>query len=396
MIDIKYKNIYDEFIRNYEEIHPNPWHSISKEKLNIIYEELVNNMDINDKYSFNYFMNYIIKNISGKLDAHTLLFDYCPLPINFRIINDEVYVNSPKELMGAKLISINGVDINNIIKSIDNVIVYGTDGKRKHEIEFALFNKNVLLGLPELRNSDSIEYKLETLDNKIITKSFERNVEKTEESEKEFKYAVNMFNEFRYGTENATYYFEDNNLIYNLSSVQSTYKDIINDSLNKLKEEDLSNTSRIIINLTGNNGGNSNIVKYLLDFFKESGKELVAVIDYRLFSAGRHILNDLIKNGCIVVGTEKGTPMNCFGNNTWRVIDGKNFMISEWYFQYSNIDSIPCVITNKEEYNKYITDELLIPIYVHPDIYVEQTVEDFINGINTPLEYAKKMKLRNR
>ena len=45
MISIKYKKIYDEFIKKYEEIHVNPWHEISKDELNDIYKKLVNKIN---------------------------------------------------------------------------------------------------------------------------------------------------------------------------------------------------------------------------------------------------------------------------------------------------------------------------------------------------------------
>lgn len=388
MISLKYKQIYDEFIKKYEETHLNPWHSLSKEKLNIIYETITSMMDINDKYSFNYFINYILKRISGKIDAHTKLFDINPIPINFRIINGEILVNSPKELRGSKLLSINGIDIDIIIKSIDDVITYGTDGKRIYETEIALINKNLLFGLPELRSSDSLIYEIKTLDNELIREEYPKILERTEENEKIYNYSVQQFNEFRYGKNNATYYIEGDTIIYNLSSVQSEFKDKINESLNSLKNEDLNSINRIVVNLTDNTGGNSNIVIDLIDFIKKSGKEIVVVIDYRLFSSGRHILYELIQNGCIVIGTDISTPMNCFGNNTWINIDGNNFMISKWYLNYNNIGNIPCEIKSKEEYNKYINDDVLIPYFIHPDIYVEQTKDDFINEINTAVEYA--------
>ena len=84
MIDIKYKKIYDEFINNYEEIHLDPWHEISKEELDDIYNKLVNDMDINDEYSFCYFIKHIIKRLNGSEDAHTKyspFFD--PIPYTF-------------------------------------------------------------------------------------------------------------------------------------------------------------------------------------------------------------------------------------------------------------------------------------------------------------------------
>lgn len=395
MISLKYKKIYDEFIKKYEEIHLNPWHSVSKEETNVIYDKITNMMDVNDEYSFNYFINYILKRISGKIDAHTKLFDINPIPINFRIINDEVLVNSPQEFRGSKLLSINGIDIDIIIKSIDDIITYGTDGKKIYETEIALMNKNLLFGLPELRNSDSLTYEIITLDNKLVSKEFQKVLEHTDENERIYNYSVLLFNEFRYGKNNATYYIEDDTIIYNLSSVQSDFKEKVNMSLNQLKNEDFNIINRIVVNLTGNTGGNSDIVKDLIDFIKKSGKEIIVVIDYRLFSSGRHILYELMQNACIVIGTDISTPMNCFGNNTWINIDGKNFMISEWYFNYNNDNTIPCEIRSKEEYKKYIYDDALNPNFIHPDIFIEQTKDDFINGINTAVEYAINTKFRD-
>ena len=61
MIDVKYKNIYNRFIEHYKNVHVNPWHEISERELEQLYDSLTNSMDINDEYSFKYFIDYIIK-----------------------------------------------------------------------------------------------------------------------------------------------------------------------------------------------------------------------------------------------------------------------------------------------------------------------------------------------
>ena len=65
MISIKYKNVYEKFIKLYEEIHVNPWHNLSKWKLQVLVDKLVSEMEINDIYSFKYFIDYVIKRLSG-------------------------------------------------------------------------------------------------------------------------------------------------------------------------------------------------------------------------------------------------------------------------------------------------------------------------------------------
>ena len=55
-------------------------------------------MDIVDEYSFKYFMDYIIKRLSGLEDAHTKYQIVDPIPFNFRKFNDDILVNYPDDL----------------------------------------------------------------------------------------------------------------------------------------------------------------------------------------------------------------------------------------------------------------------------------------------------------
>ena len=78
-----YQKIYNKFITEYQNLHINLWHNISKEELeSIIKKFLSNNMGDND-YSFESFTNLIIKKLicltdyiafsSEKLDLLELL-----------------------------------------------------------------------------------------------------------------------------------------------------------------------------------------------------------------------------------------------------------------------------------------------------------------------------------
>ena len=374
MISIKYKIIYDEFIKKYEEIHVNPWHEIDKDKLNDIYEKFVSEINVVDEYSFGYFINYIIKRLSGLTDAHTKYSKIIPVPLNFRMFGNDILVNYPKEIKGAKLISINGIPINQIIVELDNIITYGTDGRRQHELEKTLFNKGILFGLPAFRNSEELEYEFIDINGTNIKRKFKK--------EEEYN---NMFNskEYEYGHPGECRFIR-NALVYTHSSVQNMFKDQIEESIKKLQTEDLTNIDTFIIDIRGNWGGNSSLNDMLMNFIKSNpDKNLICLTDYRVFSAGRYALRDLIDLGATTIGEEIGTPINCYGNSNWFSIDDHYFSVSERYFN----PFLKAQATTKEEFLN-LPEEVKKPIIFHPDVLVEQTKEGYINGVDTILEYA--------
>lgn len=377
MISTKYQNIYEKFVESYKRIHIDPWHEIDEETLNNLHDELVSCMDITDSYNFIYFINYIIKRLNGKSDAHTKLDMVSILPINFKIFADEVLVNYPEELKGASLKSINGISIKQIISEIDAVISYGTEGKRKFETEKALFNKCIMFGLPSLRETSKLIYEFTNLNGETVTKTFNR--KKSDDEGKLFDYE-----KYLYG-DTGSYKITNNVLIYNHCSVQSQYETKIKDAIKRLEAEDLSQISTIIIDLRGNTGGNSGLNSLLTDFLnKHMGKKLICLTDYRIFSAGRYALADLIKLGAITIGEGISTPINCFGESNWVLFDEYSFSISGCYFN----PFIHYTARTKEKLLETKTSELLKPYIFEPDINVSQNKNDYINDFDTVLNYA--------
>lgn len=377
MISTKYQNIYEKFVESYKRIHIDPWHEIDEETLNNLHDELVSCIDITDSYNFIYFMDYIIKRLNGKSDAHTKLDMVSILPINFKIFADEVLVNYPEELKGASLKSINGISIKQIISEIDAVISYGTEGKRKFETEKALFNKCIMFGLPSLRETSKLIYEFTNLNGETVTKTFNR--KKSDDDGKLFDYE-----KYLYG-DTGSYKITNNVLIYNHCSVQSQYETKIKDAIKRLEAEDLSQISTIIIDLRGNTGGNSGLNSLLTDFLnKHMGKKLICLTDYRIFSAGRYALADLIKLGAITIGEGISTPINCFGESNWVLFDEYSFSISGCYFN----PFIHYTARTKEKLLETKTSKLLKPYIFEPDINVSQNKNDYINDFDTVLNYA--------
>ncbi len=361
MINKKYEILYNDFIEHYKRVHINPWHEINEEQLNELYNKLINVMDVVDIYSFKYFIDYIIKRLCGETDAHTKFELLSLLPINFRIFDNDILVNFPNNLKNGKLISINGINIDVIINELIDTISYGTEGKKKYELEKSLFNKVKLFGIPSLRESNELVFEIEKTDGK------KENIKFTK-YEKYLKDQLFDYDEYRYGN-NATYRFVDNCLIYNHSSVQMKFKEKIESTIEMLKKEDLSNIDTIIVDIRGNTGGNSALNKILMDFIKEnSDKKLICLTDYRVFSGGRYALVDLINLGALTIGEEISTPINCYGNSNW-------FNVGEYYFSVSECYFNPLLnysVRSKNEYKNEVTNEILVPYIFHPDILIEE------------------------
>lgn len=379
MITLEYKNMYDAFINHYKEKCVNPWHEISEEELNKIYDGIVTTQNIDNDYSFNYLMNFVIKKLSGKSDAHTVYDDIDCIPMNFKIFNDEVLVNFPEHLKGSKLLAINGLDINVILKEIDNIITYGTEGKKVFETEKALFNKKLLFGLPLLRNVDILSMKFIDLEGNEFEKTFVKNEKYSSDQ---------MWDRLKYLHDNpGTYEIKDNKLIISHTSVQNRYKETIESMVEELRKLDLESIDAIVVDIRGNTGGNSANNKSLMDFLKDSGKRIICLTDYRVFSGGRYALLDLIKLDATTIGTEIGTPLNCYGNCDWIEYNKHYFSSSSWYLA----PNIGWSASSQEEYASEVTEEILKPVYFKPDIEIEQTKEDYINGIDTVLSYTLEM-----
>lgn len=376
MILDKYNNTFNEFITKYEEIHVNPWHSISKEEFMKKKDELLTTMDVTDVYTFTYFMKYLIKILCGTKDTHTIFDMSSNLPINFKIIENEVLINYPNDLKGYSLLSINDIDINVILNELDKVVSYGTEGKKLFELEKALFNELLLFSIPQFRKVNELSFKMKSPNNEIITRVFKKN--------EQYQESFNM-NEYLYSNNNGTFEIVNNTLIYNHKSVQQEYESAIQESIEKLSKMDLTSINKIIIDLRGNLGGNSVLNKPLMDFLSNhKDKQLITLTDRRIFSAGRYALVDLINLGSITIGEGIGTPLNCYGNSKRFTLNKYyTFVVSEMYF-----DPIRKIEVATKENFKKLDKSILEDAIFKPDYFITQTKEDFINNKDTILEFA--------
>ena len=372
-----YQNTFDEFINEYERLHVNPWHNITKKEFKNICKELIIKIEIDDEYKFNYFMNYNIKRLSGVDDVHTKFrMRTTILPFNYRIFNDEIVVNFPEGLRGSTLESINEVSVSKILKELDDIITYGTLERKRYELEKSLFDMSLLFSLPSLRESEELIFEFKTISGEIEKRTIYKRDAMTSDEQFDIE-------EYYYG-DTGTYEIKDNTLIYRHCSVQNEYKSIIEESVNEIRSIDFNNISKNIIDLRGNIGGNSELNKLLIDFLsKHKDKKLVVLTDYIISSSGSLALYDLIKLGCVTVGEEIGTPFNSYGEQVWLDIGKYRFAVPTCYF----IPSMNIKISDKYELSK-LDSKIFKPVIFKPDYYVESTKEDFINNYDRVLEFA--------
>lgn len=372
-----YQNALKEFISEYERLHINPWHNISKEELESISKELISKYEIDDGYKFNYFMNYIIKRLSGVDDTHTKFrMRTTILPFNYRIFGEEVVVNYPDGLKGSTLESINEVDISKILDELDDIVTYGTLERKRYELEKSLFDMSLLFSLPSLRESVELTFEFKTIDGEIEKRTIDKKDVMTSDEQFDIE-------EYYYG-DTGTYEIKKDTLLYKLCSIQNEYKSIIEESIREISDLDYDKINKIIIDLRGNIGGNSGLSKPLLDFLSDhKDKKLVVLTDYRISSSGSLALYDLIKLGCVTVGEGIGTPFNSYGEQVWLEIGKYRFAVSTSYF----IPSMDMKISNKEDIEK-VDSEVFKSMIFKPDYYVETTKEDFVNNKDKVLEFA--------
>ena len=100
----------------------------------------------------------------------------------------------------------------------------------------------------------------------------------------------------------------------------------------------------------------------------------------------------MIRLGAITIGTGISTPLNCFGNSDYIEYDNHYFSTSSCYLA----PNIGWSASSQEEYSNEANDIIIEPKFYCPDIYIEQTKEDYINGIDTILEYAINISKANK
>ena len=352
--------------------HPNLYYVISERELNSLIDNYMKDKNINTYEKSIYYVMQIFNRIG---DSHTKLNFYNnKTRVKFTVIDKSIYVKEYDKLpslVGGKLTCINGVDINNILRELSEIIVPRTIDGIYSEIEHALSNKVLLMLLPSIEGNDRIKYTIK-------------------KDGKTYKIKENVFevNQIKKDKEYYNYRRENNVIIINYKRCKNMDDYTFDNMVESIKQEE--GIFGYIVDLRGNDGGNSSIIKPLIEFLKD--KKVVTLIDKAVFSSGIIAMVDLRRIGSVLIGTNVAERVNCFGE-TFR---GKtenydmNFICSKKYFYLK--DNEIKYIEGQEEYKKFESDQsnvrYLYPVWIQPDLYKEKTYEDLINNTDSVLEFA--------
>ena len=328
-----------------------------------------------NKYDLYYITNKLIKFLLSKYDSHTSLY-FTPrvfFPLLFTIIQDKVYLinESPdlENVIGGTLLSINGVPIKQILKEFEEIICYSTKEYVEMQQCSSIISYDKLRSLPSIKDNTTIfNYEIK-VENKIVNLNLDINKEyRTFKANFDANYKMEILN--------------DNiiHIVYNMCSEPEKMIKIVENLKN------YTNISKYIIDLRNNGGGNSEIIKPLVEFLKD--KKVVVLVNEHVFSSGRMAYVDLKNIGAYDIGTNIATSLNCFGNNP-KIMKIKYYNLkvtascNYWYYN-NNLECIGYDKTNFEDY--FINHkELLEPTILKPDKEIKLTINDILNNNDTQL-----------
>lgn len=341
-----------------------------KNELNDFIKKYENEHNINDDYDFYYFMKCVIKFMCGKLDAHTTISmknDNNYYPISFLATDNKIYVHKCNDgtFNFSELQEINGIKVEKIIDEFEKCVNYGTFPWFLAKLDFSLSRKNTLLSLPSINsNSKIIEYKTSK---GIIRYDVDKN----------YSDEFSIFN----NTEFKQLIVKDDILIIKYPSCSPNYVPNIKNIKKILKKNGIDT---ILLDLQGNTGGNSTLIRPLVKFLRRSKLNLITLVDKYVFSSGRFAVIDMKKIGSKIVGEEIGTPINCFGyvsgyGTTPNTNLNFNFAKVYWYCD-EKTKTMKGVYTKKVLHKK--EKEFFTPKYLELDYSIKLTLNDYKNNSN--------------
>ena len=383
---MEYKDKINKVLELIEEKHIDMYFNITKEELKEYVDLLLSKTEINNKYEFYYYINMIIKKIFGIFDFHTKVVfkeqDFY-LPVRFKYIDNKLYIirttEEYKELLYSEVKKIDNIDINKMIEEIKSITAYSTEEYLTSQIELFLINGYKIKSLPSVdSNKDNFIFEVNK-DNELIKKSLGKaedvllSINKPKQN-----YSYEIINDMIHIIYNMCGEDYENQMIGFVKEIEQKSKELCID--------------KFIVDIRGNQGGNSAIINPLIDFLKN--KEVVTLVDEYVCSSGRFAILGLKNVDSKFVGTGIGTSLNCFGNAPTFEFDEFKIPISNKYFYIDttySYDNFKYADSKEKFKNLKQNRKLFASQIFEPDYYSKKSIYDYKEGIDRELEDAIRL-----
>lgn len=374
-----------EFFKNeLPKRHKNPFSIITKEEFEERVSTLEQNVDKMDNYQVFSELGKIIASIK---DAHTMTnyVDGKKYPLDFYVINDDMYIlNADKSLtdmMYSKIISVDGISIDIIKDELKQQIAYENESWLKLLLG-NYFIPSYIYGAGIEKNAASHNFRVEK-DGEL--KEFEvpvLNFEDTidfydDKSGDKMLGKFERYYDYKYLQKDKALYFE-----YNVCADMDAlkFKDF-NDSM--FKDIEANEIEKVIVDLRGNTGGNSEILNPFTERLKSyiesnSDVKVYVLVGRKTMSSGMFAIfriRDAVPDA-VCVGEPTGGAIDCYG-------DVKVFYLpnSQLPVQYS---------TKYFEFSKTFKYEINGNNTYTPDVLLSPSIDDFVNINDVVLNYVLK------
>ncbi len=381
-----FKEDIEYFAKQLPARHKYMFSKLSKDEFERMTAELIQNVsNLNDTQIF-IELNKIVAAIG---DAHTnvtysgLMNNIYPIRIYF--FKDEPYIidvdKANESLMNAKILKINGHDIDDVLKQLKPLISYENESWASYMLTQYLIIPTFMYGLGLIPDEKSAVFTVEK-DGQIFDKTVYSKPISSSASSLIYAKKDNLV----IGRSAKTY---DYNYLDDSKALYFQYNSCWNDpelsfaDFNKQMFKNIENkkVDKIIIDLRSNSGGNSAILNPFTEQLKKYIKEnpnlkVYTLISCKTFSSGIFAILDIkaaVPN-MIVVGEPSGGSVDAYGELREFGLPNSKISVghSVKFFELSKVYSSPYK-------GSYI-----------PDIEIKPTFEDFLKGFDPVLDYALK------
>lgn len=352
---MKNSEIIQKILHEAEENHLNLYHSIRKEEVLKYISEIQNVDDLSDVE----FDREMLKLFALFKDAHTSYY----IPKIFTdskliFIDNKLYLNEDGRYK--EVISIGGLSIDVFLQQLSKMQNYETEEHLNVQMGFSVNNGYYyeMLGLV----SDGSVKCLVSEDGNVVEHAIK--VFTREESDEKRKKLFNMPRFYEYKIVDGKYLYVKywkcrENEDYPFSEFVKELKAII-------KKHGIT---QYILDVRGNQGGNSEILNPFQDLVREKNLHGVLLIDNGVFSSGRFAVARFKKDfNTPLIGEATGGAAKSYGYNKNLEVEGKRFSVSIRLWDFSDIFGYEGAI--------------------QPDIFVPLTIEDIENNKDRQLDIA--------